>query len=134
MTATRTERYRLAASVLLVVPAILFVAANVLRYNLGVIGPYTALEPVLSPGGGAMDWVLGVVVILGPMTAFALAIAPMIRFRIERRGEDLVASVTVRWRPALFGVALVSALVLGVLGSYLLAENLPCILGLQASC
>jgi hypothetical protein len=132
--ATRADKYRFAASVALVAPAIVFVTANILRYNLGVAGPYRALEPVLAPGGGLMDWVLGLVVILGPMTAFTLAVSPMVRFRIERRGEDLVGTLTVRWRPALFAVAIVSAIVLAVIGSYLVAENLPCVLGLKASC
>lgn len=127
-------RYRLAASIALVVPAVVFVIANVLRFELGVAAPYDALEPVIRPAAAWAQRVVDVFVFIGPLAAFVLAGASVVKLRLERRSQALVGSVEVHWHPALLAIAVVSALVFGLLGAYVIAENLPCVLGVQAHC
>jgi hypothetical protein len=124
----------LAASIALVTPAIVFVVSNVLRYELGVPGLHEALEPVIDPTAAWAQGVIDAVVFVGPLVAFALAAFSVLRLRVERRSHAFVGTVEVQWHPALLAVAVVSAVVFGVLGAYVVAENLPCILGHAARC
>ncbi len=127
-------RHRLATSIALVAPALVFVVANVLRYELGVPGLHEALEPVIDPGTTWAQGLMDAIVFLGPLVAFAVAAFSVLRLRIERRAHTFVGTVEVQWHPALLVVAILSAVVFGVLGVYVVAENLPCILGHVARC
>ena len=127
-------RHRLAACIALVTPAIVFVVVNVLRYELGMRGPHDILEPVIDPSAAWAQGVIDGVVFFGPLIAFGLAAFSVLRLRVQRRSHAFVGTVEVQWHPALLAVAVVSAVVFGVLGAYLVAENLPCILGHAARC
>lgn len=127
-------RHRLAASIALVTPAIVFVVANVLRYELGLPAIHQALAPVIDPAAAWAQRVIDGIVFLGPVVAFGLAAFSVLRLRVERRAHTFVGTVEVHWHPALLAVAVVSAVVFGVLGAYVVAENLPCVLGHAARC
>lgn len=127
-------RHRLATSIALVTPAVVFVVANILRYEMGVPGLHRALEPVIDPTAAWAQSLIDGVVFFGPLLAFALAAFSVLRLRVERRAHAFVGTVEVQWHPALLAVAVVSAVVFSVLGAYVVAENLPCILGHAARC
>jgi hypothetical protein len=118
----------------LLVPASLFVLSNLLRYQVGIAQPYNALSPLWSTGIGAYQFAFNAMVLVGPMIAMAIAALAVLRVRFAQTGAGWSVAVTIRRRwPELavlaFGVALV-----GVMGLYLIAENLPCILGRQVLC
>lgn len=119
-------------ALLLLAPAVLFVLANVLEHELGLPALAEALGPLAEPTGGA-EALVTAVVLLGPLAAIALAL-PVLRLRLERRGETLEAMISVRLRGAHLAVALASAAVLAVLLLYLAAENHRCWLGPATSC
>ena len=96
-------RIRLLA-VALLVPAVLFVTVNLLRYQVGVAQPYDTLSPLWSTGVDAYQLAFNATVL--PGLAIPVAIGALA-----------------------FGAALV-----GVMGIYLIAENPPCTLGRQLFC
>ena len=128
------SRHRLSLSLALLVPAVVFVTANVLRYELGMPGFHELLAPVIDPTASWAQGLLDAVVFLGPLAAFAVTVLSVLRLRVERRAHAFVGTVEVQWRPALLLVAAVSAVVFAFLGAYVVLENLPCIVGAQPRC
>ena len=57
---------------LLVVPSFLFVAVNLLKFELGADAPYDALAPVINPAHPLANILVAAVVILGPIAAVVL--------------------------------------------------------------
>ena len=119
------------AAGLALLPALLFVSANVLKYELGVPEVYDALAPIAQP---APDLVGDAIVLLGPLVALAIVAASAVRVSIQRTAGAVTGSITVAvgWPVIAFGAASLS--LLAVMGGYVVAENLPCILGKQLVC
>jgi hypothetical protein len=139
MTPSRT---RLLAFTLLI-PASLFVVSNVLRYQVGIGQPYDALSPLwhTSFGSyqGAYEFAFNATVLVGPMIAMAIAALAVLRVRFARTHSDPYqegwsVAVTIRRRWPEIGVLTFGVGLVGVMGLYLIAENLPCILGRQLYC
>ena len=132
MTALLPDRSLFAG--LLMIPAMLFVTANLLKYQAGLAQPYDVLAPIWSTDVAAYQAAFDSLVLLGPLAAMALVARSVVGLSFARRDGGWVASLSVekRWpRIALIGSGL---LLLGVMGLYLIAENLPCILGRQVLC
>lgn len=119
---------------LLVLPAVLFVAANLLKYGLDVAFLSDALGPFAEPGRGAADVVVTGVVLLGPVAALAIALLPLVRLRLGRSDGTIEASMFLRLRWPQMAVAVVALAVLAALGAYLVAENAACWFGSATAC
>ena len=122
----------LAAALLL--PAIAFVAANVLKYELGVDALSDALGSFAEPGEGLINMVVTALVILGPVIAAAIALAPIARLHLGRFNGTVEAAVSLRLEWARVAIALVALAVLAVLAVYVIAENSACWLGSARAC
>jgi hypothetical protein len=118
---------------LLVLPAVLFVVANVLKHGLGFPALADALGPLAEPRGVA-EAVVSAAVLLGPVLAMAVVLAPIVRLRTARSMGALEATVSLRVRRANLMVAGLAFAVLAVLGAYLLAENARCWFGSSVAC
>jgi hypothetical protein len=118
---------------LLVLPAVLFVVANVLKYELGFPALADALGPLAEPRG-VVEGVVTAVVVLGPVLALAVALAPIVRLRTARSRDGLEATVSLRVRRANLVVAGLAFTVLTILGAYLFAENAGCWFGSSVAC
>jgi len=119
---------------LLVLPAVLFVAANLLKYGLGVAFLSDALGPFAEPGRGFADAVVTGLVLLGPVAALAIAFPPLVRFRFGRSVGMIQASMVLRLRWPQLAVAVAALAVLAALGGYVVAENAACWFGSAAAC
>jgi hypothetical protein len=118
-------------SIVLLLPALLFVSANLLKYSVGVPWPYDALAPIGRPVPNLTG---DAIVLLGPLLAAALIGLRTVRVSVVRNVGTVTASLTVApSRTAVLIVGL-SVVILGVMGVYLVAENLPCIAGQRVSC
>lgn len=118
----------------LAVPAS-FVAVNVLRYVVGVDLPWDPWETLLdatedSPARYALD----LMIVFGPVIAFAAFFIPMLKVSFGGENEQLVTVVVRKTSRTKVIFVAASVGVLGILGTYLFFENLPCILGEQLSC
>jgi heme/copper-type cytochrome/quinol oxidase subunit 2 len=130
------ERTRWSATVaaLLVAPALLFVGANLMKHGLGVNVLSDALGPFAEPRDGALEAIVTVLVLVGPVAGLVLALASIVRLRFERSGAAVDATVSVRLQWTHIAVALSALAVLVVLGGYLVAENSTCWFGDATAC
>ena len=122
----------LAAALLL--PAIAFGAANVLKYELGVDAVSDALGPFAEPGEGPINMVVTALVILGPVISAAIALAPIARLHLGRSDGTVEVAVSLRLTWARVAIALIAVAVLVMLAGYVAAENSACWLGPARAC
>lgn len=115
-------------------PAVAFVAANVLKYGLGVDAPSNVLGPFAEPGEGVPNVVVTALVLVGPVVAVALTLAPIVRLRLGRSDGTVEAAVSLRLEWARVAIALVALAVLAVLAGYVVAENSACWWGAAVRC
>jgi hypothetical protein len=118
----------------LVLPAVAFVAANVLKYGLGVDAPSNVLGPFAEPGEGVPNVVVTALVLVGPVVAVALTLAPIVRLRLGRSDGTVEAAVSLRLEWARVAIALVALAVLAGLAGYVVAENSACWWGAAVRC
>jgi hypothetical protein len=118
----------------LVLPAVAFVAANVLKHAFGVGGLSNALGPFAEPGEGPMNLVVTALVILGPVIAAVIALVPIVRLRLGRSDGTVEVAVSLRLTWARVAIALIAVAVLVMLAGYVAAENSACWLGSARAC
>lgn len=125
MATAQTAHVRSAApSLALVLPALVFVAANVLKFQLGVDGPYDTLELVLDPRP-PLAWVLvQALVLAGPVIALALSAFAIVRASATRRDGTVEMRATLRLHPGHLVAGVLSLALLASMALYLVAENL----------
>jgi len=117
-----------------VLPAVAFVAANVLKYGLGVDALSNVLGSFAEPGEGPVNLVVTPLVLLGPVVAIAIALVPIVRLRLGRSDGTVEAALSLRLEWSRVAVALVALAVLAVLAGYLAAENAQCWFGSARAC
>ena len=122
-------------SAFLVVP-VLFIVANVLEYEIGVALPWNPFDAIY--GGRdhtAWTYFLDALIVFGPVLGFATLLAPITRvmWHVDRGGVAVTVNVR-RGGWVTLGLIDLSVTATAILGAYLVAENLPCILGQQVKC
>lgn len=129
----RRDRLILALAGLLVLPSVLFTAANLLKHGLGIEWLADALGQLAEPGDimttGHTALVLG-----GPVLALLLVLPSVVRFRAGRSPDVVEATVALRLRWAHLAVAGVALTVLAILFAYLIVENGDCWFGPTVAC
>jgi hypothetical protein len=115
------ERFAL-LGLAVMLPTTLLVTVAVLKYMVGVAGPFDAIEPVMTP---LVTHPMGeTAFVLAPYVALLLAAIPVTRLGLGWRAGRLSATVQVV-APALnLGVALSSLSLVGFMLLYWVAENL----------
>jgi hypothetical protein len=103
-------------------PTALLVAVAVLKYVLGVRGPFDAIEPTATP---FITHPIGeTILVLAPYVAFSLAILPFTRLRLGWREGRLAASAEAAVPVTSLAVGAISAALIVFMGLYWVAENL----------
>ena len=128
------QRWSTILTAAFVLPAVAFVAANVLKYAFGVGALSEVLGPFAEPGEGAMNVVVTTLVLVGPVLAVAIALVPILRLRLGRSDGTVEAAVSLRLEWARVAIALVALAVLAVLAGHIAAENAACWLGSATRC
>ena len=123
---------RLVLATVLLAPATVFVAANVLQYGLGIQGAADWFDPLFAIQ--PLAWILTFFILAGPAVSFLLAASWLLPFRLERDGDAWEVRIRVRPDGWALVVAAISLLVGGILAGHLIAENLACMIGLRSSC
>ena len=120
---------------LLLVPA-LFIAVNVLEYELGIPIAWNPFDAVYDGRESSLlTYVVDAFIVLGPVLGVAALVIPLTRVKINSDGHGFALTVAVQktsW--AHIGLIVLSVLTIAIMGMYLVAENLPCILGQQTTC
>jgi hypothetical protein len=128
------RRWSTLAAGALVLPAVAFVAANVLKYGLGVHALSNVLGSFAEPGEGPVNLVVTALVLLGPVVTIAIALVPIVRLRLGRSDGTVEAAFSLRLEWSRVAVALVALAVLAILAGYLAAENAQCWFGSARAC
>ena len=122
-------------SALLVVP-LLFIAVNILEYELGLPVPWNPFEAIYEGRDHTtLTLFLDAMIVFGPMAGLAILLAPLTRINWSLSRNGFAFSVSVRrggW--VTLGMIAIAITAIAVLGTYLVAENLPCILGRELRC
>ena len=109
-------------AVAITLPTAVFVGVAVLKYIVGVPGPFDAIEPTVTP---FVTHPIGeTIVVLAPYLAFALAIVPFMQVRLGRRDGRIAVSADLAVPLANLLIAAFSATLIVVMGLYWVAENL----------
>ena len=113
-------------ALLLVFPAFYFILISVLKYGLGIHGPFDASKPMLESMGinESPGWNINLLILFGPLVAMILTLLQVLGIEWHFAGEQfrLHISIRKRWFPIV--IALLSGLVLATLFIYLFWENL----------
>ena len=124
-----------AASGLLAVP-VLFIAINVLEYELGIPILWNPSDAIYGSGEPSLStYFFDGLIVVGPVLGFAALLAPLTRVRWTSDSNGFGLTVTIRKSSFLrLGLIALCVMTAAVLAAYLIAENLPCLLGQQTSC
>ena len=105
-----------------VLPTLVLVSLAILKYIIGVPGPFDAIEPTMTP---IVTHPIGEsVVVLAPYVALGLAILPITRVRTGWRGGRITASAELSAPLLNVAVAVISLSLIAVMGVYWVVENL----------
>ena len=115
-------------SLLLALPTAYFFAIAILKYELGVDGPFDAIAPLLERWGikETLGWNINLLILFGPLLAFLFTIFQLLGIRLQFTQNHFLFQITVRkrWLPLL--VAGFSISLLAILFIYLFGENCNC--------
>ncbi len=133
-TVLRNNRYALIASAL-VLPAIAFELIGMSKFALPENPVYAWFDanlgyPQVNPVARTLEYV----VVIGPVLALLLTLIPTVRFELRREQSSLISTLTIKGDSWNIAIIAVSAIVLAILGTYIILENWQCIIGVRASC
>jgi hypothetical protein len=103
-------------------PTAVLVGLAVVKYVLGVPGPFDAIEPTVTP---FITHPIGEsVIVLAPYVAFAIAVLPFVSLRLGWREGRIAASAEAVVPAANLMIGALSAALIVFMGFYWVAENL----------
>jgi hypothetical protein len=114
-----------AVGLLLLIPVALFITASVLKDAVGVAVFYEGLGFLADPR--QLPWynrLTPMLFLLGPMIAAAINLAALVKLEAHRENDRVVTTITFTPRPLNLIVAVLSLILLAVLGGYVVAEHL----------
>ncbi len=118
------HRFALIAGALLVFPALYFVLAAVLNYQMGISVLWQPIDPIFAnPDNKHMGWNINLLILFGPVLAFLLNFFSVVKIRWYNETERMHLGFSIRKHWINILIAVVSALVLASLFAYLIAEN-----------
>ena len=109
-------------AVIVMLPTAFLVGIAVLKYILGVPGPFDSVEPTMTP---IVTHPIGeTIFVLAPYVAFVLAVVPFTRLRLGWRDGRLAASAEASVPVTNVVIGVLSAALIVFMGIYWIAENL----------
>jgi hypothetical protein len=122
------QNWLTAAALLLALPTAYFICISILKYEMGVNGPFDSIAPFLERMGikEAPGWNINLLILFGPVVACLLSIFQVLKINWQFTKEQFQFQLTVRlqWFPLL--VTAFSLSLLTILFIYLLGENCNC--------
>jgi hypothetical protein len=119
------RRHSTILRIFLITPSLVFVAVNLLKFELGVDAPFDALAPVIDPATQLANLLVAAVVILGPIAAVVLTLRQTTTgsLRTTKPGVEARFTMQARWSDLLVLGAAIAPLV--AIGLHLIAEGGP---------
>jgi hypothetical protein len=112
-----------------------FILVNVLQYELGIPVPWNPYDRVYAQiSGTSWTHLFDAVILFSPIVALLALVLSQVRISAGE-GKAVLARIEIRSASRLvYAVIGASVSLLGVMGLYLVFENLPCLLGQQVIC
>jgi transcriptional regulator with XRE-family HTH domain len=108
---------------LLALPAIVFVMVNLLKYGLGIDGPYDALATAGQKADGTLFFDTPWLLLGGPLLAILLNLFTLVRPRFRRDGPSAaLVAIDLRFNLASLAVILLAGAALTLLSLHLAAD------------
>ena len=127
-TAIFKNNWLTAAGLLLVLPTAYFILVSILKYGLGIPGPFDTIQPIAEEWGIKDQPGLNItsLILFGPMVAFLLTVFQFLQIEWRLSKEEFLLHFTFqkRWFPILIAAASVG--LLAILFFYMLGENCNC--------
>jgi hypothetical protein len=116
------------AALLLSLPTGYFILIAVLKYGMGINGPFDSATPLLESMGikKSLGWNINLLILFGPAVACLLTIFQVLKIKWEFSGEHFRFHFTIRKRWFSLLVAAFSMSLLAILFIYALGENCNC--------
>jgi hypothetical protein len=113
------------AALLLVLPTTCFIFFSVLKYNLGIDGPFDSVYPWLERMGikESLGWNINALIIFGPLIALLAAVLQVLGIEWNFTKEQFDLRVTIQRKRFPLVIIGISGIVLVILMTYLVAEN-----------
>ena len=115
-------------ALLLSLPTAYFILISVLKYGLGIDGPFDSITPALESWGikESLGWNINLLILFGPVLACLITAFQVLRINWHFSKEQLEFRFTIlrKWFP--LSVAIGSAGLLMILFVYVLGENCQC--------
>ncbi len=112
-------------SIVLLFPATYVIVISVLKYGLGMDGPFDASAPLLESMGikEPPGWNINLLILFGPLLAIFFSALQVLHidWHFSREQADLRITIRKKWWP--IGIALFGGLVICILTVYLFGEN-----------
>ncbi len=128
MKQTTQSRWLTLVALLLALPTAYFIIIAILKYELGVHGPFDAIAPFLESVGikETIGWNINLLILFGPVIAFLLALFQVLKIDWDFTKEQFFFHFTIRkkWFPLL--VVAFSCSLLAFLLIYMVGENCRC--------
>ena len=88
-----------------------------------------------NDGSSPIAFLVNSLIVLGPIFGIASLAAPLVRLKWKTDDQGVALTVTIQ-RFGLVRLAIMAFTIttIATLGTYLVAENLPCLLGQQTAC
>lgn len=124
-TSTFKNNWVTAAAWLLALPTAYFILISILKFSMGVEGPFDAMQPTLEKWGisDAFGWNVNLLILFGPLVAFLLCILQVLKIEWQFSKEEFIFQFNIqkRWFPML--LILFSVTIMAILVFYFLVEN-----------
>lgn len=115
-------------TLLIMLPAILFITTLVLKYGLGINGPYDTLSPSLEKMGitESLGWNINLLILSGPLLAIIISLIQVLRIEHFFSNEELQLRVVIKKKRLPIIILLLGTLSMATLFLYLTGENCKC--------
>lgn len=112
-------------ALLLLFPSLYFLVINLLKFELGIHGPYDASYPTLNWLGieEGFGWNINLLIVFNPVIVVAIAAWQVLRIDWMNSSEQLQFNIAIRKKPFPLFIIFLGGLILGGLGIYLIGEN-----------
>lgn len=122
---TLNHRFTLIAGALLVFPALYFMVAAFLHYEMGVSTLWQPIDPIFeNPANKHFGWNINLLILFGPVLALLLNFFSIVKIKWQNEKDQVHLSFSIRKHWVNILIAAVAALVLASIFAYLVAENL----------
>ena len=113
-------------AIALVIPAFYVIMISLLKYGLGIDGPFDASQPMLESWGikDPPGWNISMVIVLGPILSILITVLQVLSIEWSFTSELFRIYIFIRKRWLPIAIALFSGLVLATLAIYLFLENI----------